>query len=184
VHHHTYLIREYLRSGKLKELDAYLEKYSASLPTTQYILYCQHYETNSLLGYFVQQAQEQGVAMDVFVQLPEHIALPETTLSVLLGNLLENAIDACKEVPADSGKEKTVTVRGRYDNGFVFFDISNTYSGTLRKTTAGEFLTTKKSGQGLGLGSVSHLVKYHNGVLEVDSTEDTFRVSVMLREQA
>lgn len=183
VRHHIHLIQEYLHDGKLAELEAYLDQYNASLPSTQSILYCQHYETNSLLGYFVQQAQEQGVAMDVFVQLPEHIALPETTLSVLLGNLLENAIDACKEMPADSGKEKTVTVRGRYDNGFVFFDISNTYSGTLKKTTAGEFLTTKKSGQGLGLGSVSHLVKYHNGVLEVDSTEDTFRVSVMLREQ-
>lgn len=180
VHHHTHLIREYLHSGKLQELEAYLEQYSASLPDTQPIFYCQHYETNSLLGYFTQQAQQHGIAMDIFVQLPEKIHLPETTLSVLLGNLLENAIDACKEV---SDGERKITVRGKVNNGFVFFDISNTYSGTLKKAMSGKYLSTKQNGHGLGMHSVAQLVQYHNGIFEVDSKDNTFRVSVMLQEQ-
>ena len=118
--------------------------------------------------------------MDVFVQFPKVIALTETTLSVLLGNLLENAVDACKEI--DDG-EKKITVRGKVDDGFVYFDISNNYTGTLSKTKNGNYVTTKKDGNGLGLQSVSHLVKLHNGVWEVDSHGNIFRVSVMLREQ-
>lgn len=180
VRHHMHLIREYLHSGKLQELEAYLDQYSASLPTTQSILYCQHYETNSLLGYFAQQAQQHGITMDIFVQLPEKIHLPETTLSVLLGNLLENAIDACKDA---SDKDKTITVRGKANNGFVFFDISNPYSGTLKKSISGEYLSTKQRGHGLGMNSVAHLVRYHNGVFDVDSKDNIFRVSVMLQEQ-
>ena len=67
--------------------------------------------------------------------------------------------------------------------GFVFFDISNNYSGILKKTKAGEYLSTKNNGQGLGLNSVANLVNYHNGVLETNSTGKLFRVSVMLQEQ-
>ena len=180
VHHHTHLIREYLRAGKLQELETYLDQYSASVAKTQAIQYCQHYATNSLLGCFAQQAQQCGVTMDVFVQLPKEICLPETTLSVLLGNLLENAIDASKEV---TDGERKVTVRGKVENGFVFFDVSNNYSGNLKKTKNGEYLSTKAEGHGVGLNSVAQLVSYHNGVFETDSSDHVFRVSVMLREQ-
>ena len=180
VRHHAHLTLEYLRSGKLSQLETYLEQYSALYDDTQTITYCQNYEANTLLNYFAQQAQQYGITMDVFVQFPKVIALTETTLSVLLSNLLENAVDACKEI--DDG-EKKITVRGKVDDGFVYFDISNNYTGTLSKTKNGNYVTTKKDGNGLGLQSVSHLVKLHNGVWEVDSHGNIFRVSVMLREQ-
>jgi hypothetical protein len=181
VRHHAHMTLEYLRGGKLSELEAYLEQYIDTLPNSQPFNYCQHYETNALLGYFVQQAQHHGITMDVLVRFPEAIALPETTLAVILGNLLENAVDACKEITTG---EKKITVRGMVSDGFVYFDISNNYTGALSKAKNGNYLTTKKNGKGLGLQSVAHLVKLHDGVLEVETTDNVFRVSVMLRENA
>ena len=180
LRHHIHLINEYLHAGKLQELENYLSNYEESLPNTTPLLYCGHYETNSLLDYFNNKAQQNGITMDIFVQLPEKIDLPETTLSVLLGNLLENAIDACSE---PSVEEKLITVRGKKEKNFIYFDITNTYSGTLKKSITGEFRSTKKNGKGIGLNSVSHLVNTHHGVFEVDTNENIFRVSVMLQEQ-
>ena len=180
VRHHAHLTLEYLRNGKLAELEAYLEQYSSSLPDAQPITYCENYEANILLNYFSQQAQHYGIAMDAFVQLPQEIALEETALSVLLGNLLENAVDACKEV--ESG-EKKITVRGKVSDGFVYLDISNNYCGPLNQDKSGNYLSTKKNGKGLGLQSVSNLVKLHNGVFEVDAKENVFCVSLILKEQ-
>ena len=179
IRHHALLSLEYLRGGKLPELEAYLEQYCNSMNNTQTIVYCQNYEVNSLLNYFVQQARQYGVTVDVQVQFPQDIALTETTLAVLLSNLLENAVDACKEI--ESG-EKKISVRGKVSDGFVYFDIANNYTGVLQQTRKGDFLTTKEDGTGLGLRSVSHLVKLHKGVLEVDTKDNIFRVSVMLRE--
>ena len=181
VRHHAHMTLEYLRDGKLSELETYLEQYIDTLPNGQPFNYCQHYETNALLGYFVQQAQHYGITMDVLVRFPEAIALPETTLAVILGNLLENAVDACEEI---TSSEKKITVRGMVSDGFVYFDISNNYTGALSKAKNGNYLTTKKNGKGLGLQSVAHLVKFHDGVLEVETTDNVFRVSVMLRENA
>ena len=180
VRHHALLSLEYLRSGKTAELEAYLEQYSNSLTSTQAMVYCQNYEANTLLNYFVQAAKQHGIEADVMVQFPQDIALTETTLAVVLSNLLENAVDACKEI---TDGEKKITVRGKVSDGFVYFEISNNYTGALSKAKNGNYLTTKKHGKGLGLQSVSHLVKLHNGVFEVDAKDNVFRVSVMLREQ-
>ena len=181
LHHHVHLIREYLRCGKLQELESYLDHYAASLPDTQSLVYCKHYATNALLGYFVSQAKAQGIETDVFLQFPETIRLPETTLSVVLGNLLENAIDACKNV--DISKRK-ITVRGKASMGFVFFEITNPYEGNLRKSKSGTFLSTKATNRGLGLESVAALANAHGGILELDSHDSVFRASVMLTEQS
>lgn len=181
VRHHAHLTLEYLRSGKLSELEAYLEQYNASFPDALPVVYCQNYETNTLLNYFVQQAQQHGITMDIFVQLPQDISIAETTLSVLLSNLLENAVDACKEI---AHGEKKISIKGKVSDGFVYFDVSNNYVGTLNKSKNGNYLSTKKNGKGLGLQSVSHLVKLHNGVIEIDTTDSVFRVSVMLQEQS
>ena len=179
LRHHALLLREYLHNGKLQEMEAYLDKYLTSLPDTQSLVYCQHYATNALLGYFARQASESNIPIDIFVQLPETISLPETELSVVFGNLLENALDACREIPAE---EKKIIVRGKHSMGAVYFEVSNTYSGALRKSKTGEYLTTKAHGQGLGLRSVSHIVQSHGGMIELEANSGIFKASVLLPE--
>lgn len=179
VRHHALLLREYLRNGKLQELDAYLESYTNSLPDTHSLVYCQHYAANALLNYFAQQAQKANVEMDIFVQLPETIRLQESDVSVILGNLLENALDACRNI---QNGERKITVRGKYSMGAVYFEVSNPFSGVLRKDRTGKYLTTKAHGHGLGLHSVSRIVQIQGGTLELNSDGGVFRVSLLLPE--
>ena len=179
LRHHTHLILEYLRAEKFRELEAYLARYTASLPDTQATTYCQHYATNALLGYFVTQAKALGIETDVFLQLPETLHLPETTLSVVLGNLLENAIEACQEV---SGPKK-ITVRGKADLGAVFFEVTNPYNGKINRGKNGQLLSTKEDGRGLGLASVKQIAQSFGGLLELEPRGDVFRASILLPEQ-
>lgn len=180
IRHHTLLIREYLQSGMLRELESYLDEYTATLPDSVSMVYCQHYTTNALLGFYSRQAQASGIEMDVFVQIPGHVQLPETTLSVVLGNLLENALEACRQL---TGGEKKITVRGKADMGSVFFVISNTFDGNLHKSKDGKYLSTKSGSRGFGLDSVAQLVNTNGGILQVETEPGIFRVSVLLTEQ-
>ena len=179
VRHHALLLREYLRNGKLQEVDAYLESYTNSLPDTHSLVYCQHYAANALLNYFAQQAQKANVEMDIFVQLPETIRLQESDVSVIIGNLLENALDACRNI---QNGERKITVRGKYSMGAVYYEVSNPFSGVLRKDRTGKYLTTKAHGHGLGLHSVSRIVQIQGGTMELNSDGGVFRVSLLLPE--
>ena len=181
VRHHIHLIREYLRSGKMQELEDYLDDYAASLPDTQSMIYCQNYAVNTLLGYYVRQARGSNIDVDVFVLLPENLKLSETTLSVVLGNLLENAVEACREMAEG---ERRITVRGKADGGCVFFEVANTFNGNLRRSESGKILSTKSADRGLGLESADRLAQLHGGMLEVDAQNGIFRVSVLLPEQS
>lgn len=177
VRHHVHLIREYLREGKIRELEEYLDSYQAILPDEQSIIYCDHYAANALLGYFVQQARENEIEMDVWVQLTNEIDFPETELSIVLGNLLENAVDACASMTEG---EKKITVRGKSEKDAVFFEISNTYEGQLHQSKTGQYLSTKQHGWGLGLDSVSGIAEAHGGMLEIEAQNGIFRASVLL----
>lgn len=180
VRHHAYLIREYLRSGKLQELDAYLDNYCGSLPDTQTLVHCHNPAANALLSFFAQQAQNSSIDMDIFVQLPETLCLPDTALSVVLGNLLENALEACRRITEG---ERKITIRGKAEMGSVFFEITNTFEGVLRRNKEGKILSTKPGNHGLGLDSVSQLVKANGGILELEENQGIFRASVLLMEQ-
>jgi signal transduction histidine kinase len=89
-------------------------------------------------------------------------------LEQVLVNLLINACDAC----AAGGH---VTVRARPDGGRVLFEIADDGVGIAPEhlsSVLDPFFTTKKRGQGTGLGLTiaADIVKNHGGTLEIDST--------------
>lgn len=180
LRHHIHMIQEYLHGGKLQELEAYLADYTETLPDSPSLVYCQHYATNAILDFFANRAKENGIETDIFVQLPEKINIPETTISVVLGNLLENALEACYSMTEG---ERKITVRGKLEMNAVFFDISNTYQGKISRNKSGKMLSTKAEDRGLGLESVSHLAQSLGGVMETNAEDGNFRVSVLLPEQ-
>lgn len=102
LHHHITIMSGYLNDGKIKELKAYLSGYQESLPDNSPIVYCQNYAVNLLLLYFAQQAQNNDIVFSVYADIPAELNIPEIDISVLLGNLLENAIEACTAQPENN----------------------------------------------------------------------------------
>lgn len=115
--------------------------------------------------------------MNIHVTIPEQISIPETDLSVVFGNLMENAIDAVSYLPEG---ERKITVIGTRDKGAVLLEVTNPYTGGLRQNKYGKIISTKSQARGLGLESVSAIVQSHNGMMEIDTDHDTFRVSVYI----
>jgi sensor histidine kinase regulating citrate/malate metabolism len=95
--------------------------------------------------------------------------------SVILGNLLENAIDA-----ALKSKERFLSLDIRYTKGILRILVCNSYDENLKKKGS-RFLTTKlqKEGHGIGLQSVRQIVNQHHGEMEI-RTDERFCVSVLL----
>ncbi len=176
LRHHLHLISAYLNDGKTEELRAYLQEYSASIPDDSRISYCDHYAANALLMYFASQAENFGIRWEVSVDLPLFVGIPDNILTVVLGNLLENAIAACKK-EADSPR---IRIYGRTDDSAVFFKISNTCTQRLKKSPSGQYPSTTAGGQGIGLRSVQNIAEAYDGIMETNQTDGVFTVSVML----
>lgn len=108
------MLDSYLNAGEYEKLREYLQSYKKTLPSDRAMIFCSHYAINALLLYFAQQAEDHHIDFSVSAKLPAQIGIPDNILSVLLGNLLENALEAClafQDVPAGiSVKARSLSV--------------------------------------------------------------------------
>ncbi len=173
---HLHMICAYLEDEKYEELKAYINSFRKTIPENITISYCDHYGINALLQYFAGLARENGIAFSAKLELPGDIGIPDDVLAVLLGNLLENAVEACAKE-----SKPVIRIRGQMQGNAVFFKVVNTFTGKVRKSPDGIYLSTKHAGQGIGLRSVRGIVDDHNGILKITQENGLFSVSVLLK---
>ena len=180
VRHHISLIREYVSKGELDALLKYLDRYSASLPDDSIIRFCENPAANAVLLYFAQQAKDNDIDYIVNAEIPGDIFVSDTDISVLFGNLIENAIDACKE---EHGDDRKIDIRARLKGSTLCVTVDNTFTGTLRRTTDNEFLSTKHKGPGLGTQSVKSIAEQYGGICRFEVKDSMFCASVMCNKR-
>ncbi|MCC8106651.1 MAG: GHKL domain-containing protein [Clostridiales bacterium] len=103
-------------------------------------------------------------------------------LSSLLGNLWDNAIEACQRL-----KEKTPTSNPSiqfYIKPFqqmVIIHIENDYDGVILRDAKNEIVSTKSgSGHGIGLIRISEIVNEAEGILNLSTEDQIFSVHIMI----
>lgn len=176
MRHHVIIMSNYLDAGDYESLRAYLDDYRQSLPDNQMISFCAHRTINSVLLYYAHEAKENQIDFQVQISVPDKLNISDTDIAVLLGNLLENAIDSCLEY---QGVRKII-VRADATSHSLSFTIDNTCGNNIKKNAKGDFISTKKKGSGLGIKSVKHIVNRYNGVFSAEKKENMFYVSFML----
>ena len=180
VRHHISILRKYVSDRNLEGLNSYLNSYQSDLPDDSLNSYCENAAVNAVLLYFAQQAKECSVTFNAEAVVPANTSIDETDLSVLLGNLIENALDACI---ADKSANKKIGIKAKYDNYALWLTVDNTFTGKLNLTKSGTYLSTKHSGSGLGISSVKAIAEKYNGVSKFEADGEMFYASIMLGQK-
>lgn len=134
---------------------------------------------DSLIGYWYVMAQREGIDFSVNLAIPMMIPFKGADISLILGNLLENAVEAAKSAAGD----KYITVHIKYDRNNLLIFMTNSYKGTLLKSKDNKLKTTKSDAgnHGVGLSSVYHAaLKYQGTVVIDDSVPECFKIRVVL----
>lgn len=170
------VINAYLQHGNRDELEHFASSYCAALPVDKPILYCRNSAINAVLSYYEERAHIEHISFSAAVEYPETTAIPDTEIVVLLGNLLENAIDAC--IQQQSGAP-LIDLSLRMQGQSLVAVLRNTYTGT-RLPDNGAFPSSKHAGEGTGLASVRHIAEKHNGAARFTGDGHIFCASVTL----
>lgn len=177
LRHHLKIIYSFVEREQHEKLKNYLNEYAQSLPSEAPICFCEHPAVNPLLVWYAGQAKEYNIHFDVRVSIPAKIHVSNPDICVLLGNLLENALDACI---AQSHGERIIRVSGGIQSEYVIvFTIDNTYETPIRQTKGGTFLSSKHSAEGLGISSVQNIVSQYNGVASFRYDDTMFYASIL-----
>lgn len=179
---HLNIIGTLLRDRRLEEAEAYFSSLSQEF-TTNLRAYCPNSTVNAVLNSKYQAAREAGISCDFMVDLKEQPRLENLDLCALMGNTLDNAIEACRQLPA--GQSRCLSLKTRCKNGFFSYALVNTKGNEIRKKN-GRFLTGKKEkdGHGIGLLNVQSIVEKYHGNLNISYDRDSFSVTVLIQPKS
>ena len=177
LRHHIHMVNYYLEEKNYDKLQEYVNAYRESIPDMERIRFCDNRIVNNIIFYFASQAMEQKIDFQAQLVVAEQLNVTDHEIAVLLGNLLENALDACME---QKETERRIIVKGKGDAHSLIFTIDNTCENEIKRNKEGELLTTKPQGNGIGVNSAKKIVDRYNGFFSADKRGEMFCVSFML----
>ena len=122
----------------------------------------------------------RGIDFSCMVDGPCLMGLGVVDLYTLLGNALDNAIEAAEKVP--SWEARVVSVRAWARGGLAFLRVENSCVGTVELGTDGLVATSKDDPDyhGFGLRSIRDVAVRHGGNVTLDAEEGRFSLTVLL----
>jgi CheY-like chemotaxis protein len=109
--HHLNTALGMIRRGEHKKGDEYLAGLQTEFSKYDLVNYCKNPVTNSLIAYYVGRCKETDIEFDVSISIPDDFSFPNYEMCIVLGNLLENAVEACQKIKA--GGQNRLDEQGR-----------------------------------------------------------------------
>ena len=178
LRHHVVLLKQIRENGDLSALDELIASYPAPILHDQSLIYCENDTLNAVLTYFSETALKYDIEFSADITLPELCFIEKPDIAVIFGNILENAVEACKYV---DGK-RYIRIAGSYqhDPEQLSFIIENNYKIEPHITENGRFLSSKHKGNGIGISSVRHIIEKYGGDHSFVPDNGVFVVSVII----
>ena len=128
----------------------------------------------SVLSYKYESIKESQIELTSLIEVPDRMKIDDVDVCIILGNLLDNAIEATKQMPIG---ERVIDLQIRYDAGNLLIGAKNSYINVLQKGGLGGFISSKgrqEGQQGLGLYSIRQALKKYDGTLQIETVGDKF----------
>lgn len=171
------VIQQLLKEENIESIIEYTEHIADKLNQTKMYSETGNLAIDSIINYKLSQAQEKGGNITTHISIPENLNINEDDMVVMLGNILDNAIEAIEYVLTN----KYIEVKMEYEKGCLMIQVKNTYDSFVSIENA-KLLTRKKEKtlHGIGLESVKAVVEKYNGLLNVEPKEQEFIVDILL----
>ncbi len=178
MHHHLATIRTLLETDNIEHIKQYLEEYQTHFHLNYMLSATGNIVIDSILSTKTLLAKQQNIRLDFSVMLPKRFPITDVTLSALLGNLFDNAFDACKRLPKE---KRWITFQIKVQEDMLIIFLENSFDGVMNQDSSGTYISRKKEPHhGIGLKRIFTLVEEANGFTAIRHTDNTFSVHIMI----
>lgn len=134
---------------------------------------------DALTNYKYSIAKRHGIFFQTKLQVPINLPFEDADLCVVLGNALDNAIEACLRghVP-----NPYIDLKIKYDKGNLVVIVENSYDGRIKKSHDGKIVTrkTETKNHGVGIDSIKRVVEKYHGDFYVETNDSRFQLKFIL----
>lgn len=173
--HFNNILLRLLEQGQTKEVVTLLQGQNQSALKISRV-YCENHAVNAAVCHYVNIAEQAGIAMDITLDIPGSLIIDSLELSVVVSNLLENAIQSCKS-PSLS---KTPYIRFTCKTaGRLLLEMENPCAENTILDESGYPIASSED-HGIGSKSVAAFAKKYDGELLYTIENGFFRVRLLV----
>ena len=178
---HLATAADYNESGKVKESTDYLRGLLGDIGEKEIHSDTGNIAFDSIINFKLKTAAEDNIKIDVDVLVPPALNIEVADVVTILGNLLDNALDAVAKV-----EDKIIKLNIEVSKGNLFIKVDNTFDGEVKyakgKDGAEKNIATRKSGDNhsYGLKNIRRSVEKYNGHVDINHDDKIFSVGVLM----
>ena len=169
-------MRSLLKVGKPNEAMKYLDGMDTFIESGDNFVHTDNPHVDSILNYKIAEAKVGGITVETDILIPTAFRIDPFSLNVVIGNLMDNAIEASTMV-----ENKHIRFVMRVDTSTLLIKVENTYAEApvIRN---GEYVTQKPNAEfhGFGIKSVQAILEKYNGKMEVAIKDNHFDVIIFM----
>ncbi|OVE66458.1 hypothetical protein CCS79_18865 [Clostridium diolis] len=178
IRHHMLVVKSMIDAKNYIAASEYMEKLTESEISKNVGILCKNFTVDSILKYYMSIARKNDIDFKVNLNIPEDINIDKLDLSIVIGNCVKNAIEACDNIK-DKGK-KYINIRAEIKGFQLIVKIKNSFNGQIIKE--GNIIKTSKTedGHGIGLINIRNIVEKYNGYLNIKYDYNEFEVDIIM----
>lgn len=174
---HIQVLKNYAELGDLEAVKHYLNELAEDLNTVDLALKTGNRMTDVILNSKISLAKAKGIAVKADAHVPVSLSVAEIDLCIILGNLFDNAIEACMALPQE---ERMIRIYMDMKNTQLYISFTNTSAQKKQKKENGRFHTTKGEGHGYGLVRIDTIIERYQGYISRNSEDGAFSTEILL----
>ncbi len=175
-HNHMQALFAYLADGQIEKAMDFLTKINESLVTVDTVIKTGNTMVDAILNSKISLMNTREIAVKATAKVPERLPITDVDLCIIIGNLLDNAMEACDKLPKEN---RFVRIFINTKGSHLYMSFTNS-AGRKKESVGSRFLSSKGKNHGFGLTRVDSLVEKYEGYLTRGSEDGGFTTEVIL----
>jgi Signal transduction histidine kinase regulating citrate/malate metabolism len=173
--HFNNVLLELLEQGKGDEAATLLQSQNQAVPQISKG-YCENPAVNAAVCHYAGLAEQSGISAVIALDIPRELTIEALELSMVVSNLMENAIQACGRLAENQPRYLRFTCRSV---GRLLLEMENPCAGDTALDRNG-YPVSREAGHGIGSKSVIAFAKKYDGELIYKAENGIFRVRLLV----
>ena len=175
-HNHIQAMQASMALGNYDEVNRYLSDLNDDLTTVDTVIKTGRVMVDAILNGKLNIAAQNEIPVNAKAKIPDGTPVSDIDLCVIIGNLLDNAIEENKRLAQD---DRFIRVYLGRKNTQFYLSVTNA-AGKKRAKSGARFASSKGADHGFGLSRVETVVKKYGGYFAADSEDGGFTAELLI----
>lgn len=180
---HLDVIHSLSENGELSELQSYIDAFHLQLAHTHNLISTGNTAIDCILSNKLALARELNIETDFSVLIPAVFPLDPLSLSSLLGNMWNNALEACRRLQKNHPEiQPYIHFYIKPFQHMTIIHMENNYDQIIRENN--RYISLKTGSlHGIGLKRITDIVSNAEGILQITSENNVFVIHIMIPQK-